>query len=64
MPAPDRTEPYRTVRFNEAEALKPRMPLRSCWRTRRSTGFNEAEALKPRMPVHAEYFADGFEALQ
>ena len=38
-------------RFNEAEALKPRIPRRPLRLvTCRFSRFNEAEALKPRIP--------------
>ena len=37
--------------FNEAEAMKPRMPLRLYPVHSAPHSFNEAEAMKPRMPV-------------
>ena len=38
-------------RFNEAEALKPRIPMPASWTPSRvDQRFNEAEALKPRIP--------------
>ncbi len=44
-------------RFNEAEALKPRMLIGAVIATTMLTGFNEAEALKPRMRQAAAVLA-------
>ena len=41
------------VSFNEAEALKPRIPEITRWPPDGKNRFNEAEALKPR--IHKRY---------
>ena len=41
---------YWPIRFNEAEAIKPRIPDQSLLADRRHARFNEAEAIKPRIP--------------
>ncbi len=64
MPRPAAALGRPLTRFNEAEALKPRMRSVGMPYPPWKSGFNEAEALKPRMLSADHRQASGVEELQ